>query len=308
MNNTIGVFHRVPTQVQFDPAAIANKIKCHREFYSNLPHDVRAFAYSGTEATGSPVYARNDIDKFIADGGTNGFDPHFRHVVGGHAKKGKACGQAIFGGHESCSFDEFGCDSGDDTSIHELTHNGLGDGTPSWTGTGIGHSHSQRGKEIDQMGDWSSLMGAGPGEGLLSAHICCLGWNRPEETIVFDMSGFEAYSGQVLIAPVEMSGLHSGKEFKHVIIRGKPDMYLSTRLDYPFSLGERGAPRERLYLHEFYPHGHPSIPGDFPNTTLRLPDLMPGEAMHGSVTVRYIAWDEGIATVEITMTEEQPNE
>lgn len=295
MNNTIGVFHRNPDQctVKFNPQERAAQLKAYREFYSGQEWDCRGFSYEGKEPTGSPGYARGDIRKFIAEGGTDGFKPRFTHILGGHKGGGsKSCGIAVQGGQDSTSFDEFGCTS--DTTLHECVgHNGLGDGSLSKTGCGLGHSHRLRNGKISNMGDHSSLMGAGDGQGLLSAHIVCLGWNRPEETIVVEESA------TVKIAPVEMAGLHLN-EYKHVIIRGKPDLYLSTRLNYPY-LCDRTAPRERLYLHEFYPHGHPSIPGDFPNTTLRLPDLMPGEAMHGSVTVRYVAWDEGIATVEITM-------
>lgn len=300
MNNTIGVFHRLgTTNKDFDPHAVALALKKYREFYSGMTWDVQGFSYVGTEPTGpSGKYAKTDIDRFIADGHTMDFVPHFRHILGGHKGGGsKACGQAVQGGSRAVSYDEFGC-AGDDTSLHESMHNGLGDGTPSWTGTGLGHSHSlgSRG-QIDQMGDHSSLMGAGLGQGLVSPHICCLGWNRPEETI------YIAESQTVKIAPVEMAGLWPD-EYKHVIIPGKPFMFLSTRLNYPY-LCDRTAPKERLYVHEFYPKGHPSIPGDFPNTTLRLPDLMPGETMHGSVTVRYVAWVEGIATVEIEM-EQKP--
>ena len=290
--NTIGVFHRLGTTVKFDPVERAAQLKAFREFYSCQAWDVRGFSYEGKQATGSKEYAKDDIDALIKSGATDGFDPHFRHILGGRKSSGKACGQAQQGSRFSTAFDVHGC--GDDTTLHESMHNGLGNGTPSFQGCGLGHSH-QIGVNgtIDQMGDWSSLMGAGAGQGLLSAHIVCLGWNRPKETIYIEESQ------TVKIAPVEMAGLHPD-EYKHVIIRGKPDLFLSTRLNYPY-LCDRTQPKERLYLHEFYPNGHPSIPGDFPNTTLRLVDMMPGEAMHGSVTVRYVAWDEGIATVEVEM-------
>jgi len=287
-DNTIGIYHRNPDQcsIKFDPVARADKLKRHREFYSHEKWDVRAFVYEGEQHTGPYTWARKDVDKACAE---TGFWPHFRHMLGG---KGKPCGQGQHGGTQSVSYDQFNCGKDGDTTLHELIHNGLGDGV-----NGIGHSHELRSNgQITQMGDQTSLMGSGEGEGLISPIICALGWHRESETIVIEVTQ------QVLVCATEMAGLHPN-EYKHVIIRvkGYNDFYLSLRQPYPFDLGDRNAPRDRLYIHEMLPKGHPDIEDDSHNSTLLHEAL--GEAdsvtLPNGVFVDYLSDYGGVSRVEV---------
>ena len=300
-NNTIGVFHRItpPTARKFDPISVAARLKRFRDFYSGQKWDVRGFTYEGTQHTGPKEYARGDIDALIASGATDGFDPFMRHILGGHKKGGKACGQATQGGRESVSYDEFQCEMDGDTTLHESCHNGLGDGTPSKQGTGLGHSHKLRSDgKVTNMGDESSLMGSGEGEGLISPHICALGWNRPNETIVI------TETQQVLIAATELQGLHPN-EYKHVIVRvkGFNDFYLSTRQDYPFNSGIQHP--GRLYIHELCPNGYEGIANDFPNATVLHAALDVGDEIElpNGVGILYDRLFEGIAKSSIYISE-----
>jgi hypothetical protein len=286
--NTIGIFHRAGSQVKFDPVDRAKKLKRYLDFYSDQSFDVRGFTYEGTQPTSGPTWARKDIDAFIKAGGTSGFDPFFRHILGGNIG-GNRCGEAEGGGgNESVAFDTYGC--GDKTTIHEVLHNGKGT-----FGSGLGHSHSIRNGKVDKLGDNTSIMGSNDHiVGMISPLIVCMGWFREKESVTI------VSSQQVLIAPVEMAGLHPD-EYKHVVLRndGK-NVYLSTRLDYPFDSGENVA--EKLYIHELFPNGHPDLEGDFANATLKYEDMMPGDkrTLPNGFAVAYLSFVDGIARVEVT--------
>jgi len=291
----IGIFHRKGSAVQFDPVDRAAKLKRFIDWYSDQSFDVRGFSYEGKEYTGGKTWARGDISKFIAQGGTDGFDPYYRHILGGKSKSGGRCGEAEHGGNESVAFSELaGC--GDKTTIHEWLHNGLGD----YIGDGFGHSHILRNGAIDKMGDNTSVMGSNDHiVGMISPHICEMGWNRTAETLIPDKSC------QVLIAPVEMQGLHDN-EFKHVIlkVKGFNDFFLSTRLDYPYSSGSE--PADKLYVNELCPNGCPDVVGDYPVATVRHEDMTPGDAreLPNGILVQYVGYEKGIARVNVVFNQD----
>jgi len=288
MTETIGVFLKDNSHIKFDADERARLLARYRTFYSGRPVDARAFVYEGKEYTGASNYAKGDIDRLIKSGGTDGFDPEYRHILGG-IPKNKRCGEATWGGMNSVSFATYGCD--DRTSVHEWHHNGK----PK---KGMGHSHRARSGGVTPMGDNTSLMGSGTVTvGMVAPHIDFMGWAEPDAKIVIESSQ------QVLIHPLESAGYHVGSEFKYVIVRvrGFNDFYLSVRQHFPFDCGDLRL--EKLYIHEFYPKGSPDVVKDAGNSTVRYDDLMPGgqAELPNGATVNYLDNVFGTARVEVTL-------
>lgn len=300
--DTYGIFYQLPPGVEpsdRDKDYLDERVlvtKRFFDFYKDTSNDVRGFIMHGTTNCGKPTYGVPDIEKCLEEQG-NGFDPFFTQVI--DPKASSRCGEATRGGRRSAVFRNLACT--DRTTPHELCHSGKGDWKPIHRdGTGCAHSHLIDWKGgFRKMGDKTSLMSSGTTlGGLVSPHICLLGWNKPEETKVVT----EATA--VLIAPVEMAGLHDN-EHKHVIlkVKGYNDFFLSTRLNYPF-VSDDSDP-ERLYVHELV-RGLAQNDPDFDvmnnASVLHFPYLLPGDfkALDNGLHIKYVDFVDGIASVLIS--------
>lgn len=182
-------------------ARYAGWAKIVEEYYHEIAGhvwDVRAYgaAMRGEENTHPPLYARNDMHRWVEEHGDEmpeGFEPNYFHVIGGSS--GGYCGQGGLPSAYSVTYLNSAC--GVKTAIHEIGHN-----------LGLHHAATQRDDYLDddgnvveglykEYGDTTSVMGLGTNVRPLTApHLHILGAETDRETKLI------TETQQVLLGPL----------------------------------------------------------------------------------------------------------
>lgn len=238
---------------------------------------VRGYVMVGVESTTPPVYAQNDIAKYIAEHDMEGFEPNYFHVHGGFNTA--ACGHGNLPGNRSSTYLSYG-GCGIKTIIHELGHN-----------FGLWHASTRKPDGSWSMyGDGTSIMGSSPIiRGLNGPNLINLKLEDEREILEIEETQ------QILLAPVELAKheLHEN-EYQHARIKkNRVGYHLSIR-----KLKERGGfyynteEPEILYVHEA-PLREKSM--------RQLPDMYPGDTqvLTDGTKIEYLEYSDECARVNV---------
>lgn len=280
----IGLFRQMPLNTSDESIAKqlirtkkdAADIQYFYRYYTRHIWDVRCEGYvmRGEENTHPPIYAQNDIRKYIAEHDMKGFEPNYFQVHGGYSSG--YCGQGNRPGNRCVTYLTFGC--GPKTKVHEPGHN-----------FNLHHASTLSGSDLKEYGDTTSIMGSGTRVAGFNS-VDMLNLDLPSDREIKRVTKTE----QILICPIEMPkhGMHEN-EYQHIIIgSGREPYNLSLRkgkgVEYP--CGERY--EDKLYVHQDKKDEH----------SIRiLGDIRPGgsKQIKSSIKVTYHEYKNETARVSI---------
>lgn len=283
----IGVFRQMPLNTTEEAQAkqlkkTQSQAKSIQDYYRHYGHniwdvEVRGYVMLGEENAYPPYYAKNDINKFMADNDMEGFEPNYFHVNGGYHKS--YCGQGNKPGNRSVTYIHYAC--GVKTMVHEIGHN-----------LGLHHA-STLNTETDKLveyGDQTSVMGSSQRlPGFNSVNVVQLGFEDERE--IKRVSTTQ----QILICPLEMTkhGMHEN-EYQNVVIEAaSKTFHLSIRkikgVQYHSSVRDPSA----LFIHEATRDKHSILVDGM----MRYPGA--SRIIYNNIKIEYLEYENETARVNI---------